>query len=41
LQELSAHQASLEETFMELTRDAVDYHGASGSQLAPTERLTR
>ena len=25
LQELSAHQASLEQTYMELTKDAVDY----------------
>jgi ABC-2 type transport system ATP-binding protein len=31
LQELSAHQASLEETYMELTRDAVDYSSAEGA----------
>jgi len=37
LRELSAHQASLEETFMELTRDSVDYHTAAGAELAPAE----
>ena len=37
LRELSAHQASLEETFMELTRDSVDYHAAAGAELAPAE----
>ncbi len=31
LQELSAHQASLEEKYMELTRDAVDYRTAEGA----------
>jgi ABC-2 type transport system ATP-binding protein len=31
LQELSEQQASLEETFMELTRDAVDYRTAEGA----------
>jgi ABC-2 type transport system ATP-binding protein len=31
LQELSAHRPSLEETYMELTRDAVDYRTADGS----------
>jgi ABC-2 type transport system ATP-binding protein len=31
LQELSAHQASLEQTYMELTRDAVDYRPAEGA----------
>jgi ABC-2 type transport system ATP-binding protein len=31
LQELSAHQASLEETYMELTRDAHDYRSAKGT----------
>jgi ABC-2 type transport system ATP-binding protein len=34
LYELSAQQASLEQAFMELTRDAVDFRG--GSALAPT-----
>jgi len=37
LHELSAHQASLEETFMELTRDSVDYRTA-GDALVPAER---
>ncbi|MGH2532859.1 MAG: ABC transporter ATP-binding protein [Thermomicrobiales bacterium] len=31
LRELSAHQASLEQTYMELTRDAVDYRPAEGA----------
>jgi ABC-2 type transport system ATP-binding protein len=31
LQELSAHQASLEQRYMELTRDFVDYHTAEGA----------
>ncbi len=34
LQELSAHQPSLEERFMELTRGSVDYHAADGA-IAP------
>ena len=29
LLELSAQQASLEEAFMDLTQDAVEYHGAT------------
>ncbi|MGI8802049.1 MAG: ABC transporter ATP-binding protein [Solirubrobacteraceae bacterium] len=37
LHELSAHQASLEDTFMELTRDSVDYRTGEGS-LVPAER---
>lgn len=35
LQELSVQQASLEETFMALTKDAVDYHTTDDAQLAP------
>jgi ABC-2 type transport system ATP-binding protein len=35
LQELSTQQASLEQRYMELTRDAADYHTAEGA-LAPT-----
>ncbi len=35
LQELSAHEASLEETFMELTRDSVDHHTTEGAELVP------
>jgi ABC-2 type transport system ATP-binding protein len=31
LQELSAHQTSLEQRYMELTRDAVDYRTADGA----------
>jgi ABC-2 type transport system ATP-binding protein len=31
LHELSPQQASLEEVFMELTSDAVDYHGSTGA----------
>jgi len=38
LQELSAHQASLEQRYMELTRDSVDYRTAAGAELAPAER---
>jgi ABC-2 type transport system ATP-binding protein len=34
LQELSTHQASLEQTYIELTRDSVDYRTAAGA-LAP------
>ena len=34
LQELSTHQVSLEERYMQLTSDAVDYHAAGGA-LAP------
>jgi ABC-2 type transport system ATP-binding protein len=34
LQELSAHRASLEDRYLELTRDAADYHTAEGA-LAP------
>ncbi|MDQ2741860.1 MAG: ATP-binding cassette domain-containing protein, partial [Chloroflexota bacterium] len=33
LQELSAHQASLEERYMELTKDSVDYHTAGDKEL--------
>jgi ABC-2 type transport system ATP-binding protein len=35
LQELSAHQATLEQRYMELTTDAVDYHATDGDELAP------
>jgi ABC-2 type transport system ATP-binding protein len=35
LQELSEQQASLEQRYMELTRDSVDYHAAEGA-LVPT-----
>jgi len=39
LHELSAHQASLEHTFMELTRDAVDFRSGDGTPtLAGAER---
>ncbi len=36
--ELSAHQASLEERYMELTQDSVDYEATEGGELAPTAR---
>ncbi len=36
LHELSTQQASLEETFMELTRDSVDYRTDEGAALVPT-----
>jgi ABC-2 type transport system ATP-binding protein len=36
--ELSAHQASLEERYMELTKDSVDYEATEGEELAPTRR---
>jgi ABC-2 type transport system ATP-binding protein len=36
--ELSAHQASLEERYMELTKAAVDYEATEGEELAPTRR---
>jgi ABC-2 type transport system ATP-binding protein len=32
--EVSAHRASLEEAYMELTRDAVQYHGAMPTEVA-------
>jgi ABC-2 type transport system ATP-binding protein len=39
LHELSAHKASLEDTFMELTRDSVDYRTGDGAPaLVPAER---
>jgi len=39
LHELSAHRASLEDTFMELTRDSVDFRtGQASPTLAPAER---
>jgi ABC-2 type transport system ATP-binding protein len=39
LHELSAHTASLEDTFMELTRDSVDYRTGDGaSAFVPAER---
>lgn len=38
LQELSSHQASLEERYMELTRDYIDYHTVEGADLAPAPR---
>lgn len=37
LQELSEHRASLEETYMQLTSDAVDFHTADGSAVAARE----
>lgn len=37
LRELSDHQASLEETYMELTNDAVDFHAIDGSAVAAHE----
>jgi ABC-2 type transport system ATP-binding protein len=36
--ELSAHQASLEERYMELTKDSIDYETTEGEELAPTRR---
>jgi len=36
LQELSMHQASLEQTFMELTSDSVEYQTAGAAELART-----
>ncbi len=36
LQELSAHQASLEQTYMELTRDSVDYRTAEDALVPAT-----
>lgn len=39
LQELTPVRATLEEIFMDLTRDAVEYHGGSGADLA-AERET-
>ncbi len=38
LEELSVTRPSLEEIFMDLTRDAVEYHGNSGSTDTGTER---
>jgi len=38
LHELSAHKASLEDTFMELTRDSVDFRTDDGAALVPAER---
>jgi ABC-2 type transport system ATP-binding protein len=38
LQELSAHQASLEQRYMELTRNSVEFHTAEDAELAPAER---
>jgi ABC-2 type transport system ATP-binding protein len=38
LLELSAQQASLEQRYLELTRDSVDYHTAEGAELAPAGR---
>jgi len=38
LQELSAHQPTLEQRYMELTRDSVAYHTADGTELTPVER---
>ena len=35
IHELSPQQASLEDVFMELTSDSVDFHGASGPAAAP------
>jgi ABC-2 type transport system ATP-binding protein len=37
LQELSAHRPSLEQRYLELTRDSVDYQAAEGAELAPAE----
>jgi ABC-2 type transport system ATP-binding protein len=36
LQELFAHQTSLEQRYMELTRDCADYHSGEPDQLLPT-----
>jgi ABC-2 type transport system ATP-binding protein len=36
--ELSAHQASLEDRYMELTKDSVDYEATEGGELAPARR---
>jgi ABC-2 type transport system ATP-binding protein len=36
--ELSAHRASLEERYMELTKDSVDYEATEGGELAPVRR---
>ena len=39
--ELTLHQASLEEAYMELTADAVEYHGAPTTlQTTPTSERT-
>jgi ABC-2 type transport system ATP-binding protein len=38
LHELSAHKASLEDTFMELTRDSVDFRTSEPPALVPAER---
>jgi ABC-2 type transport system ATP-binding protein len=38
LQELTPVRASLEEIFMELTRDAVEYHGGAGIQIDDDDR---
>ena len=40
LHELSPQEASLEEAFMELTRDAVEYHATTG-ELATAGRTNR
>ncbi len=37
LLELSAQQTSLEEAFMDLTKDAVEYHGSSTADTSPLE----
>ncbi|MBB5866917.1 ABC-2 type transport system ATP-binding protein [Allocatelliglobosispora scoriae] len=41
LHELSPQQPSLEEAFMELTREAVEYHGATSAPLAAAGRADR
>ena len=35
LHELSLRRASLEEAFMDLTRDSVEFHGGTASDTAP------
>jgi ABC-2 type transport system ATP-binding protein len=37
LQELTPSRASLEDIFMDLTKDAVEYHGANGSMTSTHE----
>jgi ABC-2 type transport system ATP-binding protein len=40
LHELTPVRASLEEAFMDLTRDSVEYHGLTGTELASAGRGT-
>jgi ABC-2 type transport system ATP-binding protein len=39
--EVSAHRVSLEEAYMELTRDAVEFHAAPASEAAPASGAVR